>query len=188
MARAMTADGAITARADAVVLHGSQMTANTVQGTGGRIDIVTEVFLIDPASAVDASSQAGGIDGEVNMEAVVTNLSGIVTPRPQNFASATLVLRNPYAARLREGKASSLVVAGRDGIPGEPEGGLPSPLLQASQEMAAIPLTSSTSVTTPSVPVSLLSIDNHGQLQLRSGQRQGLLHAVRELDCALRLR
>jgi hypothetical protein len=188
MARAMTADGVITARADTVVLRGSQMTANAVQGSGGRIDIVTEVFLADPASAVDASSQAGGIDGEVNVEAIVTNLSGLVTPLPQNFGSATILLRNPCAARLREGNASSLVVAGRDGIPAEPEGGLPSLLFQASQEIAVIPLTSSPAVTRIPAPVSPLYMDHHGQLQLRGGLRQNLSQAVPERACPPPLR
>jgi filamentous hemagglutinin family protein len=129
VARSLSAEGTTIARADAVVLRGSQMTAKAEQGTGGRIDIVTEVFLADSASSVDASSQAGGINGEVNVQAVVTNLSGLVTPLPQNFGTATLLLQNRCAARLREGKVSSLVVAGRDGIPMEPDGGLPSGLI-----------------------------------------------------------
>ena len=43
--------------------------------------------------------------------------------------SAATLLRASCATRLAEGKASSLVVAGREGVPPEPDGLLSSPLI-----------------------------------------------------------
>jgi large exoprotein involved in heme utilization and adhesion len=117
--------GNITIDPEFVVLQGSQVKANAVGGPGGNITIRAEVFLADPASAVTASSLRN-IDGEINIQAPVTNLSGIVAPLPQNFMAAAALLRDQCAARRREGTSSSLVVRERDGIPATPEGTLPS--------------------------------------------------------------
>jgi large exoprotein involved in heme utilization and adhesion len=132
VAGAVSADGTITARADTVVLRGSKLTANAGPGMGGRIDIVTEAFLADPASVVEASSQAGGINGVVNVEAAVSNLSEIGTTLPPDFASAAELLRDRCAAQLQEGTVSSLVARGRASVPATPEGLLPSRLYQSS--------------------------------------------------------
>jgi hypothetical protein len=128
VAGAVTTDGTMTTRADTVVLRGSKLTANSGSGMGGRIDIVTEVFLADPSSVVDASSQAGGIDGVVNVEAVVSNLSEVVEPLSQRLASETLLLNDRCAARLHQGLVSSFVQSDRAGIPSSPDGLLPSRL------------------------------------------------------------
>ena len=130
----VTADGTMTTRADTVVLRGSMLTANARAGMGGRIDIVTEAFLADPDSVIDASSKEGGINGVVNVETVVSNLSEIVTPLPPDFASAASLLRDQCAARLREGQLSSLVISGREGMPAKPGGVLPSPMFSADRE------------------------------------------------------
>ena len=53
------------------------------------------------------------------------------TPLPERFDTLPLaasLLRAACAARLSEGKASSLVVASREGVPPEPGGMLASPL------------------------------------------------------------
>jgi hypothetical protein len=112
------------------------LTANAGTGIGGRIDIVAKVFLADPASIIDASSQAGGIDGVVNVEAAVSNLSEIVTPLPPGFASAASLLRDRCAAQLQEGTVSSLVARGRASVPATPEGLLPSRFYQLDQASA----------------------------------------------------
>ena len=86
IAGTVAADGQALSRAGTIVLRESQITANARAGQGGRIDIAAEVFLADPDSVVDASSQVG-IDGEVNIEAVVSNLSEVVKPLSQRLAS-----------------------------------------------------------------------------------------------------
>jgi hypothetical protein len=90
---------------------------------------VAEVFLADPASQVSASS-ALGVNGVVNIQAPVTNLSGAVAPLPQEFAPTAELLRDRCAGRLREGRMSRLVLGGRDGVPREPGSLLLSPLIQ----------------------------------------------------------
>ena len=135
IAGTVAADGQGLSRAETIVLRKSQITANAQAGQGGRIDIVAEVFLADPDSVVDASSQVG-LDGEVNIEAVVSNLSGVVTPLSQRLASEAPLLRDRCVARLRQGGASSFVERERAGIPSAPDGLLPSRLDVSDAEIA----------------------------------------------------
>ena len=138
--------GNLTVDAPFIVAGGSQLVAKAFGGRGGNIRINAEVFLADPASRVDASSTLG-ISGTVDIQAPVTNLSGLVTPLPPEFAPATALLRDRCAARLREGAVSSFVERGRDGVPATPEGVLPSRLSSGSAGMASP--TSETAVSRP---------------------------------------
>jgi hypothetical protein len=131
-----TVGGNITIDPQFVLLQNSQVRANAFEGRGGNVQITAAVFLADPASQVSASS-ALGITGTVDIRASVTTLSGVVAPLPRDFTPATAVLHDPCAARLRAGHISSLVVAGRDGVPPEPEGGLPSLLDWTTPEAPA---------------------------------------------------
>ena len=124
-------------RSETVILLDSDLTAKAQEGQGGRIDIVAKAFLADPDSVIDASSQDGGIDGEVNIEAVVTNLSELVMPLSQRLAPETPLLRNHCAARLHQGLISSFVERERAGIPSAPDGLLPSRLDVDSAEMVS---------------------------------------------------
>jgi hypothetical protein len=63
----------------------------------------------------------------------VTTLSGTLAPLPQAFVSAVALLPARCAARFSGGHASSLVLGGRDGLPLEPSGVLPSPLALDAQ-------------------------------------------------------
>jgi filamentous hemagglutinin family protein len=110
-----------------VILENSQIIANAFEGQGGNIRINAGVLLADPESHVSASS-ARGINGEVNIRGLVADLSGSVTQLPQTFLNAVTLLRQRCAERLSGGKASSFVLRGRDGLPLEPDGMLPSPL------------------------------------------------------------
>jgi large exoprotein involved in heme utilization and adhesion len=116
--------GNITIDSEFVVLQNSQANANAADGPGGNITLTAQVFLADPASAVTASSDRN-IDGEISIQAPVTNLSSIVAPLPQSYTPATELLRDQCAARWREGMVSSLVMREREGIPATPEGLLP---------------------------------------------------------------
>ena len=89
----------------------------------------------DPASPVSASS-ALGIQGTVNIQAPVTSLSGALAPLPQAFVSVVALLPARCAARFSGGHASSLVLGGRDGLPAEPSGVLPSPLVLGERLVA----------------------------------------------------
>jgi large exoprotein involved in heme utilization and adhesion len=110
-----------------VILDHSKIIANAYAGQGGNIRIVSNVFLADPYSVVDASS-ALGIDGIVDIRAPITEISGTLTPLGEDFVSAFELLREPCMARIRGGKYSSFIVRGRNGLPVEPGNLLPSPI------------------------------------------------------------
>ncbi len=124
-----TVGGNITVDPDFFIVERSRIIANAFQGQGGNIDMVAGVFLVDPSSVIDASS-ALGINGSVNIEAPVTNLSGTLAPLPQGFLQVAALLAQHCAARMG-GTYSTFVVAGREGLPLEPGGLLPSPLYEA---------------------------------------------------------
>ncbi len=124
-----TVGGNITVDPDFFIVERSRIIANAFQGQGGNIDMAAGVFLVDPSSVIDASS-ALGINGTVNIQAPVTNLSGTLAPLPQGFLQAATLLAQRCAARMG-GTYSTFVVAGREGLPLEPGGLLPSPLYEA---------------------------------------------------------
>jgi hypothetical protein len=127
--------GNISLNAPFIVLDGSQLIANAFAGAGGNIRLEAEVFLADPASLVTASS-ALGLQGTVDIQAPVTSLSGTLAPLPQAFVSAVALLPARCAARAQDGRYSSLVLGGREALPPEPSGVLPSPLLLEARRAA----------------------------------------------------
>jgi filamentous hemagglutinin family protein len=122
-----TVGGDLTIGAPFVIAEGSRVIAQAIEGMGGRIDLTADVFLADPASVVSASSDLG-IQGTVDIRAPVTSLSGTLAPLPQAFVNVAALLPARCAARLSGGTTSSLVLGGREGLPLEPGGLLPSPL------------------------------------------------------------
>jgi large exoprotein involved in heme utilization and adhesion len=133
-----TVGGNLTLAAPFIISEGSQISANAFTGRGGNIGIGAEVLLIDPASLVSASSELG-IEGTVDVQALVTTLSGGLAPLPQAFVDVATLLPVRCAARWGGGKASSLVQDGRDGLPLDPSGVLPSPLM-LDERLAADPV------------------------------------------------
>jgi hypothetical protein len=131
--------GNITIDSDLVVLNDSQILANAFGGPGGNINITADVFLVNSggtlptslAGIVDASS-ALSTPGVINIEAAFTDVAGEVAQLPEAPLQATELLRASCAARFAGGKASSLVLGGRDGVPIQPGGLLPSPLYLAT--------------------------------------------------------
>jgi filamentous hemagglutinin family protein len=123
-----------------LILNNSQILANAFGGPGGNINIVADVFLVNSggtqptslAGIVEASS-ALSTPGTINIEATVTDVSGTVAPLPETPLQATELLRAACAARFAGGKASSMVLSGRDGLPQQPGGLLPSPPYLASK-------------------------------------------------------
>jgi filamentous hemagglutinin family protein len=113
-----------------VVLQNSQILAQAFAGTGGNITIISNVFLADPNSLVDASSQLG-ISGTINIQSPLQNVGGELTALSQEFSSAAALLAQQCAARAAGGTFSTFVVAAREGLPVEPGGFLASPSLPA---------------------------------------------------------
>src|SRR5262249_8625353 len=122
--------GNITIDPRYVILNDSQVIARAVEGNGGNIHIGADVFLASPASVVDASSQKG-ISGTIDIRGATNDLSGSLVPLPQEYLNTAALSEDRCAGRLREGQISSFIVAGRDGMPLQPGGVLPSPLYEA---------------------------------------------------------
>ncbi|VAX07144.1 Putative hemagglutinin-related protein [hydrothermal vent metagenome] len=110
-----------------VVLNNSNIIANAFGGSGGNINIVAENFFQSPDSTVTASSQLG-IDGNVQVDSLDTDISGSLSVLPSVFMDASALLHNRCAAR-DGANTSSLVMAGRGGLPLTPDGFMPGSLL-----------------------------------------------------------
>ncbi len=123
---------------DAVILQRSTISASAAIGQGGDIDIETGVFLMDDLSHITATAGPAGIDGEIGIRAMTTDVTGTVTPLPQRFAAAPSLSDLRCAQRLRGGQISSFVVAGRAGLPVDPSGGLPSFFVERPQDIRGI--------------------------------------------------
>jgi filamentous hemagglutinin family protein len=122
--------GNITIDPQFVILQNSTISANAFGGSGGAINVTAGVFLADPNSVVEATSQQGP-QGTVNIQSPVKNLGEQLTPLSQQFSSAAALLAQRCAARVADGKFSTFVVASREGLPVEPGGFLASPSLTA---------------------------------------------------------
>jgi large exoprotein involved in heme utilization and adhesion len=140
-----TTGGNITIDPQFVVLQNSQILAQAFAGSGGAITITSNVFLADPSSVVDASSDLG-VSGVVDIRSPVSNISGLIGRLPESVLAAQALLRAACATRLAESQVSSFVERGRDSIPIGPDGLLATPYLPPSSEpssqMGSVPVDS----------------------------------------------
>ena len=111
---------------DFIILSDSQIRADAFGGPGGNINIFADVYLT--SDSIVSASSALSAPGVIAIQAAFTDVSGSVVQLPETPLRATELLRAACAARFAGGKASSLVVGGRDGVPIQPGGLLPSPL------------------------------------------------------------
>jgi filamentous hemagglutinin family protein len=126
--------GNLTISAPWVVIVGSRSIANAFAGPGGNLAIDAEVFLADPSSLLAAS-------GTLEIAAAATALTGTLAPLPQTFVNVAALLPARCAARYRAGTVSSFVLGGRGGLPADPSGMLPSPLVLGERLVADPALT-----------------------------------------------
>jgi filamentous hemagglutinin family protein len=152
--------GNITINSSLVVLDNSQVFANAFGGPGGNINITADVFLVNSGGIVPTSlagivsaSSALSTPGIIDIQASVTDVSGSVAQLPAAPLQATELLRAACAARFAGGKASSLVLAGRDGVPLQPGSVLPSPLYVAG-------LSTDTRVTAQDLPLRFTLLES----------------------------
>lgn len=124
---AETTGGNISIDPQYVLLKNSRITANAFEGQGGNIEIVSNVFLADPDSVIDASSSLG-IDGQVDIRSPISQVNGLISPLSKDFRSAVALLRESCMARVHKGEYSSFMIKGRDSLPVEPGRFLSSPL------------------------------------------------------------
>jgi filamentous hemagglutinin family protein len=109
-----------------IVLDGSAIRADAFGGPGGNISIFADIFLTQ--NSLLSASSALAAPGTIAVQAQVTDVSGTLAQLPESILQAAALLRASCMSRLAEGKASSLVVAGREGVPPTPDGWLWSPI------------------------------------------------------------
>jgi len=110
-----------------LILNGSEIRADAFGGPGGNINIFAGTFLT--SNSILSASSALGVPGTIGIQAGITNVSSVVGQLPESVLQAATLLRAACATRLAGGQSSSLVVSGREGLPAEPGGALPSPLV-----------------------------------------------------------
>jgi large exoprotein involved in heme utilization and adhesion len=116
-----------------LVLNNSGIHANAFGGPGGNINIFAGTLLSSvPIETAITASSALSAPGVIDIQATIVDVSGDVSQLPEAPLQATELLRASCAARLAGGKTSSLVLAGRGGLPLEPGGLLPSPLFSGA--------------------------------------------------------
>jgi filamentous hemagglutinin family protein len=175
--------GNITIDPQFVILDRSQIRADAFGGPGGNVRIAAEVFLASPDSVVSASS-ARGITGTVDIRAPITSLSGVLAPLPAAFVSAAALLPARCAVRLSEGKASSLVVGGRDGLPFDPGGLLPSPLTLDERLMSVPTVTEEPQRQKPTTSFALLADEDKVFPRMQGWDWQGSAWAALDWRCS----
>ena len=94
---------------------------------GRKTTLIAGVVLADSLSTIDASSDLG-INGSVNIQASIQQLSETVAPLPEAIMSVDALYAQRCAAQ-KSGQFSSLVLGYSNGVPQPPGGYLPSPLL-----------------------------------------------------------
>ncbi|MBX3349668.1 MAG: filamentous hemagglutinin N-terminal domain-containing protein [Nitrospira sp.] len=109
-----------------VIVQGSAVTAQAVDGAGGNITFVTPLFLADSATVVSASSQQGP-SGTVTIQSPTSNLSGTVGQLPATPSPPQVLLQNHCVAKAGTGQ-STFLLTGRNSLPEEPGGWLNTPV------------------------------------------------------------
>jgi len=106
-----------------VILDHSSIIAQAVEGHGGNITITADQFIPSSDSLVSASSQLG-ISGTVVINGPRVDVNGALVVLSTQLRGRTEVLREACASRAGR-PLSSLVEAGRGGLPQDPEATLP---------------------------------------------------------------
>ncbi len=117
--------GNITLDTQLGLLERSEIRADAFGGPGGNITIRADGFITDVDSVISASSQQS-VDGTVSIQGLV-DLSGSLAPLDPSFAAAAALQSDPCIGRLRGEGISRFALAGRDRLPTEPGGLMPSP-------------------------------------------------------------
>jgi filamentous hemagglutinin family protein len=106
-----------------VILNHSRIVAEAIEGHGGNIKINAGAFIASADSEVNASSQKG-ISGTVEITGPRVDVNGALVVLSSELRGRAAVLREACAA-YGDRPISSLVEAGRGGLPQDPEATLP---------------------------------------------------------------
>lgn len=125
-----TTEGSI--RTPLLTLIESEIRASALAGNGGNIHIGAEFLISSVDSIVDASSQRA-LDGQISIVGPAVDLSGNLTPLTTSLLSANTSLPEHCGSNLG-GEISSFLVLGRNGLPLQPGGWQPAPILPLFSE------------------------------------------------------
>ena len=106
-----------------MILDHSSIIAQAIEGHGGNIMITADQFIPSSDSIVSASSELG-ISGTIVINGPRVDVNGALVVLSTQLRGRTEVLREACAARA-DRPISSLVEAGRGGLPQDPEATLP---------------------------------------------------------------
>jgi large exoprotein involved in heme utilization and adhesion len=115
--------GNITIEPQLVILNHSSIKAEAIKGHGGDIMITAGEFIPSSDSTISATSQLG-ISGTIEINGPRVDVNGALVVLSSELRSAAQVLRDSCAAQSVRPQ-SSLVEAGRGGLPQDPEATLP---------------------------------------------------------------
>jgi filamentous hemagglutinin family protein len=105
------------------VLDSSDIIAQAIAGHGGNIGIAAGAYIASADSIVSATSQLG-VSGTVAIDGPLVDLNGTLVVLSSQLRSAVALTRDSCAARGSRPQ-SSLVEAGRGGLPQDPDATLP---------------------------------------------------------------
>jgi hypothetical protein len=115
--------GNITIDPQLVILNHSRITAEAIEGHGGNITINAGEYIASADSTVSATSQKG-ISGTVEIGGPRVDVNGALVVLSSELRGLVAVQREACAAR-GDRPISTLVEAGRGGLPQDPEATLP---------------------------------------------------------------
>ncbi len=122
-----TVSGNISLDPKFIVVSNSQILATAADGVGGAIELVGDVIFLDSVSTLEASAGPAGVDGSVNIQAPIQNLSQAIAPLPEGLLEVSS-LYSAKCAGQKGGIFSSFRQQGRDRLPFTPGELLPTPL------------------------------------------------------------
>jgi filamentous hemagglutinin family protein len=133
-----------------VILNHSSIIAEAIEGHGGDITITAGQFIPSTDSIVSATSELG-ISGTIVINGPRVDVNGALVVLSTQLRGRTELLREACAARA-DRPISSLVEAGRGGLPTDPEATLPA-LYIAGRDLSPNPQTRGDRAELSSAPV-----------------------------------
>ena len=154
----------------AVSIQNSQLLANANAGAGGNITVAASgAVLVSSSSTLDASAGPAGVSGSVNINAPIQVLGGTLVPLKVSYSQPAL--SGDRCAADPQGRFSSFVQTGRDGVPQIPGGYAPSPLLPLNRLMSSLPGASGPRLAMVRLGLTNMGVLSPNQYQFQSGCR-----------------
>ncbi|MBI1778221.1 MAG: filamentous hemagglutinin N-terminal domain-containing protein [Proteobacteria bacterium] len=130
----ITVDNGFGSATPAIVLKDGQISATAVGGSGGKVQLRSDVFIASPGSQIDVSSVRGA-QGTILIEAPNVDVASSVAASAPDYFDASALIQEGCAARAGQVR-SSLVALGRGTLPVDAEGSI-SALYRANDTRAA---------------------------------------------------